>query len=510
MSVHNTKKAAKNTIVLYFRMILVMLVSLYTVRVVLNTLGTVDYGIYSVVGGVVLMLSFLTGTLSGACQRFFAYEIGCNDFVKLKRTFSISISTFILLAFIILIVLEVFGVWFLNHKMSIPIDRLYAANFVFQFSVLSFLVSIMLTPYNALLIAHEEMGVYAYIGILEVVLKLAVVYLLLLVSYDKLIIYSFFIFVSTLIVSFITIFYVKRKYNDITKIQLIYNKEEISPILTYAGWNIIGSIVNIIKINGTNILLNVFFGPIVNAARAISVQIGTAINSFVVNLYMAVRPQITKSYAAKEFDNFVYLIFVSSKGSYFLLLLLSLPILFETHFILNIWLEEIPEYTVILTRLFIINILVEVVTNQLYAAVLSTGHIKEYQLYYCSFLLLILPISYVLFYFNFPPQTILCVSILITILGYIPQLIITKRTANISIGLFIKKVILVCLIVSVLSSILPLTIYLLMSESALRFFLLVLASCVSCILFIYLIGLTRDERFILHKLIRKKFLNTAQ
>lgn len=504
----NNKRIAKNTAMLYFRMILTMLVSLYTVRVVLNVLGVTDYGIYNVIGGFVSMMSFLSGTMSSASQRFFAFELGKNNHQGLKESFSASLTIFFILGFICFILFETIGLWFLNTQMIIPNDRLSAANWVYQFSILSFILTILVNPFNAAIIAHEDMKIYAYISVIEVIFKLVIVYLLLLFPYDKLELYGFLILGVTTIISLSYVLICIRRYPE-CNLRLRWNITIIKPIAHYAGWNTIGAVSNILKGQGVNVLLNVFFGPIVNTARGIAFQVNNAFNSFIVNIYMAVRPQITKAYAIGDREYMMELVFKSAKASYFLLMILSMPFLLETNFLLNLWLNEVPEYTVTFTRLLVVCLLIEAINNQLFGALQASGKIKTYQIFICSIQVLILPVSYLLFYFGAAPDSTLYVSIIATLFCFIPQLIISKKIINLSISLYLKEVVGVIICVTIISYILPLGIYYVMDIGYVRCLLVCFVGIISSLTTIYYLGLTKEEKFFLIKTIKNKILKKA-
>jgi len=494
MTSENNKRIAKNTLMLYFRMLLIMGVSLYTVRIVLDALlGVVDYGIFNVVAGVVTMFSFLGGTMTSASQRFFSFELGRNDQEKLRKTFSTTLTIYGIIALLIVLITETIGLWFLNHKMVIPADRMVAARWVYHFSILSFVMTVITIPYQSVLIAREKMNVYAYMSILEVLLKLLVVYLLIFFSTDKLKLYAVLTFVSTLIITFLYRIYCLKKFDEAT-FKFSWDKKLLTEILSYAGWNMIGAIANILKANGTNILLNLFFGPVINAARGISYQIGSAVNSFIINFYMAVRPQITKAYAAGDYKYYMQLVFRSSKYSYFLLLLLSLPLMLETDFILTIWLKNVPPNIVLFTRLMVLNLLIESMNNQLVAALQASGKIKKYQSVISIMLLFILPISYILFLFGASPESTFYVSIGVTILCFVPQLWIVHQTVGLSIKSYLKEVTFVMILVSVIAIILPLFLQLQMDPGIIRFFSVCIVGVLSCLVTVYLFGLTSDER----------------
>ena len=339
----NNKRIAKNTIILYFRMIITMTVSLYTSRIVLKALGVEDYGIYNVVGGVISMFSILSGSLSAAISRFLTFEIGKRNFERVKIIFSTSINIQIILAFLIIILAEIIGVWFLNNKMVIPEGRLVAANWVLQCSIITFAINLISVPYNAIIVAYERMKAFAYVSIIEVILKLLIVYILLISRLDKLILYAILLLCISIIIRFIYGIYCKIHFKE-SNYSFVFDKELMRSMTGFAGWNFFGAGSHLLMTQGVNMLMNVFFGVAVNAARGIAVQVDGSVMSFVSNFTTALNPQITKSYASEEKGYMFSLMCAGAKYSFFLLLILSLPILFQTETILYIWLGQVPEY----------------------------------------------------------------------------------------------------------------------------------------------------------------------
>ena len=480
-----------------------MLVSLFTVRIVLDVLGIIDYGIFNVVGGIVMMLGFLGGTMAGASQRFLAFEIGRNDKVRLKKTFSVTLTIYVFIAFLVIIIAETFGLWFVNHKMVIPPDRIEAARWVYHFAVFSFVMTIITIPYQSVIIAREKMNIYALIGILEVAAKLLIVYLLVLISFDKLKLYSMLVFISTTIITLIYRTYCKKNFEEAT-FKLSKDWSIFREISTYAGWNMIGSIANIFRTNGVNILLNLFYGPIVNAAQGIAFQITAAINNLILNFYMAVKPQITKTYATGNNIYFIKLVFQSSKFSFFLLLLLTMPLIIETHFILDLWLMEIPPYVILFTRLMIIGLLIETINNQLISALQASGKIKHYQITISLMLLLIIPISYLLFKFKAPPESTFYVSIGIVLLYFYPQIFIVKKVIQFSVKLYFNQVIIPIIIVTIISYVLPLIIHLNMEYGILRFFVVSFSGLIFSLFSIYFLGISKGEKTMVKSWVNRK------
>ena len=501
MSESVNKRIAKNTFLLYFRLLVVMGISLFTVRVVLKTLGVVDYGIYNVVGRIVLMFNFITTTLSTGTVRFFAYQLGENNKEKLNQLFNLSILFFFLIIVVVILFAETIGIWFLNTKMVIPELRLDAANWVFQFSIISFIIHLLTIPYKSLILAHERMGIYAYISVVEVVLKLLIVYILVIFPLDKLKVYSVLMFCSTFVISFVYFFYCNKKIQG-CKLRIFWDVAMFKELFGFCGWNLLGAMSSVLRSQGINILLNIFFNPVVNAARAIAFQINNAVNNFVLNFYSAFRPQITKQYASKDYDSMMKLVFVSSRISYYLIFVLALPILLETTFILEWWLNSVPEYTIIFTRLVIINAIIEALSYQLSAAVLATGKNKWYQIITGGILLLNLPISYVFLKLGFPPQITMIVSIVLTTFSIGTRVYFVKKLLSISIKNYLRSVFYSVFVVTMFSLLMPLFIYNVMNDGLLRFIIVGIISVLSCLSFIYFVGITKNERKIVNSYLK--------
>jgi O-antigen/teichoic acid export membrane protein len=493
MQAENNKRIAKNTLLLYFRMLLIMGVSLYTVRIVLNTLGAVDYGLYNVVGGVVVMLSFLSNTMASASQRFFAFELGRKNYDQLKKTFSMTMTIYGIIAVLILILAETVGLWFLNTQLTIPIERMEAANWVYQFTILAFMMTMLKVPYNASIIAHERMKVYAYVSIVEAILKLLIVYLLVVFSYDKLKLYAILMFGVATLITLVYRTYCKYQFQE-CNYQYSWDKALFKELINYSGWNLFGAIAGIFNKQGINILLNIFFGPVVNAARAIAYQINNAINQFVQNFLTATRPQITKYYANGEKENMLTLVFQSSKFSYLLLFVLSMPVLLETKFILTLWLKEIPEYVIIFTRLIIITSLIDSLSFPLMSAAQATGKVKKYQSTVGGMMLLSLPVSYFFLKMNYPPQSVMYIAIVNSIVCLFLRLILLKKMVCLPIMKFIRDILFSITLASIIAYVVPLLLMYQINEGVYRFLVVTIIGMVSAIIAIFTIALTQIER----------------
>jgi len=405
------KRIAKNTLLLYFRQILIMLVSLYTVRIVLNILGVEDYGIYNVVAGIVTMFSFLSNSMATASQRFFSFELGRHDFERLQKTFSLSFQIYAIIAIVIIVFAETIGLWFINNKLVIPLARINAANWIYQFSIFSFVISVMTTPYMAVIIARENMDVYAYISIVEVFLKLAIVFLLKIFNYDKLKLYGFLLLIVTSINSLLYILVCRKRYPE-SRFKYFWDVKMFKTLFSFSGWNLFGASVGVVKNQAINILLNIYFGPIVNTARGIAFQVNSAVTSFAQNFSTAVRPQIIKQFAASKKEEMMSLIFQSSKATAYLMFFFVLPLVFEMPLVINLWLGQIPEFVVLFTRLVLIDALIDSISYPLMTAAQATGKIKLYQSVVGGFLLLNLPVSYIALKLKAPAESVMIIAII--------------------------------------------------------------------------------------------------
>ncbi len=501
--VDSNRRIARNTFFLYFRMLLTTGVSLYTIKAVLKTLGVVDFGIYNVVGSIVTMFSFLSGTMSSASQRFFAFELGRNDLEKLKKTFSMTMTIYFLIALIIFLLAETIGLWFFETQLSIPLERRDAARWVYQFSMFSFMMSMLTVPFNAVIIAHEKMKVYAFVSIIEVLLKLLIVYFLTWFEYDKLKLYSILTFIVVSIVTFIYRNYCKRKFEECSFV-FYWDKGLFKEITSYSGWNLFGAISGVGRDQGINILLNMFFGPVVNAARGVSYQVNSLILNFGHNFYAAVRPQITKSYAANQFDDAMRLVFQSTKFSFYLLLLLSLPLLLETRFFLSLWLVDVPSYTTVFVRLTIIDALLRLVVNPIVTLAQASGKVKIYQIIVGGMGILSLPVAYILLYLGFNPQSSFYVLIINTFFCNVFRVIILKYLVNFDIKKYFIKVLLVIFNVGFFSFVIPRVVQMFwIDESMLRSISIIVLGLFTSLVAILMLGLTKNEfKFFYTKLMK--------
>lgn len=429
MSSVNNKRIAKNTLYLYLRMLFVMAIGLYTVRAILDILGVVDYGIYNVVGGVVTMFAFMNKTLSTSSQRYFSIELARGDKDRLSKWVCLNITTFGLLGLLITFFLETVGLWFLNTQMTIPSERLSAANVVYQLSIVSFLFHIVSIPYLALIIAYEKMNVFAYVGIFDALGRLAIVFILMILSFDKLIIYGILILFLSLVVSMSYIIYCWRHYPE-SSYRWYWNTEEVKELLGFSGWHFLGTFSTTCRSQGINILLNLFFNPAVNAARAIAFQVNSHILLLHTNFFTAIKPQIYKSYANQEFEELYKLMMRATLISAFLISVVAFPILADTPFVLGLWLKEVPDYAAVFTQLALINGVIDGADGPLVAAALATGKIRKYMLIVAFIILANIPISFVALELGCEPTITMIISICISYGSMIVRSWLLKRMMN--------------------------------------------------------------------------------
>lgn len=501
-SSHNNKRIAKNTLLLYFRMLLTMIVSLYTSRVVLGALGVEDYGIYNVVGGVVAMFSMLSGSLSAAISRYITFELGKKDFEKLKRVFCTSINVQFLLILILFILLETVGLWFLNYKMVMPEGRLVAANWVFQFSIITFAVNLLSVPYNAAIVAHEKMSAFAYISILEVTAKLLVAYLIVKNPFDRLVYYGLLLLLIGLIIRYIYGRYCYKHFDE-CHYSFVWDKKLVKEMFGFAGWNFFGAGSWQLMNQGINLLMNLFFGVTVNAARGIAIQVDQSVLQFVNNFTMAVNPQITKSYASGDLQYMYNLMFRGAKFSYFLMLFFAIPIMIETDFILEIWLKHYPEHTASFVRLALMVSMLHILSNTMVTAMLATGDIKKYQIIVGGLGMMVFPLALLFFYLGFPPEAAYISTLIIFVLQLLCRLRLLNQMTGMPIQRYVKEVLMKVLFVTVLNVVPVYFIHSLLQEGWLRFFVVGLFSVLLSVIIIGFIGLTLSERqFILEQAVK--------
>lgn len=494
MATSNTQRIAKNTLMLYIRTLFTMFVSFYTSRVVLRALGVIDYGVYNAVGSTVAMLSILSGSLSSAISRFITFELGRGNITKLKRVFSTAVSVQLILAAIVVVFAETVGLWFLNHTMKIPTERFFAAHWVYQFSIVTFVIGLISVPYNAAIIAHEKMSAFAYIGIFEALAKLGVAFIISVASTDRLIIYGFLMMMIAVIVRLVYTIYCKRQFEECSY-KFLYDKVLLKEMASFAGWNFIGASSAVLRDQGGNIIINILGGgPAVNAARGFAIQISSAIQSFVQNFMTALNPQITKSYASGEHDYMMALIFRGARFSFYILLLLALPVIINAEYILTLWLVDVPAHTVAFVQLVLIFALSESLANPLVTAMLATGKIRNYQLIVGGLQMLNLPISYILLRHGGGPELVFVVAIAVSVCCEMVRLYMLQGMIGISMRTFLQEVYFNVIAVTIIAASAPIGLSAIQADNLLCF-LLNCTCCVGCtILSIFFVGCNHNER----------------
>lgn len=499
-SSNNNKRIAKNTLLLYFRMLVTMLVGLYTSRVVLQTLGVSDFGLYGVVGGVVTMFTFINGTLETGTLRFLTFELGAKNELGLRKVFNTSMILHGLLALTLFFLVETIGLWFLYHKLNVGEGRMDAAFWVFQFSCITMLVNVIQVPFMSSIISHEKMDIYAYMSIFDVVMKLLIVYLIQVVNFDKLILYGFLYLIVNCISAMIYNIYCRRNFDE-CKIRRMFDKKVFKEMMNFSGWNIFGCASVTFQGEGVNILLNMFFGTVVNAARGIAFQVNGIVMQFVSNFQMAVNPQIVKHYAAGETNQMIKLSLVNSRLAAFMILFILVPLFIEIEFVLHIWLGEYPAYAPIFLRIILIQSVVQTMTRPVVMMIHAVGKMKLVNLTAGGALLMILPVSYVLLKLGASPVTVFMVNVIPWFLETFFELLCLKKYIGLSPLAFYKSVYCRVFPIGALMFVLPYTTYYMMSDGWLRFISVGIVSVLSSSLLIYFLGLDKNMRvFVINKI----------
>lgn len=503
----SNKTIAKNTMFLYIRMFIVMVVTFYTSRVILAVLGASDYGIYNVVGGIVTMMSFLNGALSSSSSRFLTYELGKGNMDQLKKTFSASLNLHICVALLVLLVGETVGLWFFYEKLVIPNERMNAAFWVYQFSIITTMVNFTQVPFNASLISHENMSVYAYVGLYEAISKLIIVYLLQIAPFDHLIVYALLLMLNTVGIQMFYRIYTSRKYSE-CRFNLVNDKTIYKKLLGYSGWDLFGGVAVICQSQGINILLNLFFGPVVNAARAITFQIQGALNQFVTNFLTAVRPQLVKSFAADDYHRMYSLTFSAAKYSYLLMLALMLPLCFEISFVLKIWLgDNVPESTYEFTLIVMITYLMETFHSASLMSYHAIGRIKTGNIVGGTMMILALPLSYISLKIGFPAYSVFIVIFCVNFIQMFFGWWLIRRYVHFDWNMLIYKTYVPTILITILSSILPYIVVANMLEGWLRLIIVTVSIELPLLIMTYFIGVEKEDRVKIKAIVYNKTLH---
>lgn len=500
----NNKRIAKNTFLLYIRTFFVTIISLYTSRVVLNTLGVEDFGIYNVVGGIVAMMAVLNTAITSSTQRYLAYELGREDTIKLRNVFCTCINIYAILSGLLLILAESVGLWFLNNQLVIPVERLTATNYVFQISVFTCINSLLFSPYNSMIIANERMDFISYVSIADAFMKLGIVYLLTVSPFDKLICYSSLLLIESLLYTSVCRILCLRKFSA-SRYVFYWNYSLFREILMYTGWNFLGAISVFIQTQGINILLNMFFNPVVNAARGIAYQVNNALMQFFNGFIVAVTPQITKSYAKKDWEEFFKLVMRSSKYSFFLILFCSLPVFLEAPFVIHLWLGQVPDYVVPFFRLIIIITAIDALSFSLTSVINANGNIKENQILVSMITLLNIPISYLfLKQGEYSPTIVYVISLCLSFACLLAKLYGVGRLMPFPFVRYFKEVILRILFVTVLSFGVSQYVQSLILPTFYHSFLIIMLTVVFSLLLILFVGIDKKERVFIMNVVKDK------
>lgn len=499
----NNRRIAKNTLLLYARQLLTMCITLYTSRVILNVLGVEDFGIYNVVGGFVGMFAVFTAALAVAVSRFITFELGAGNAESLKKVFSTSCFIMCALTLLIGIVAATGGYWFVNNELVIPPERLHSANIVFLVCVINFSIGLIALPYNSALIAHEKMSVYAYISVLDALTKLVIAFALAYSPIDKLVFYSILLAIGSGISQMLYIIYGRLHFPE-CRSGIRPDKSKLREMFGFAGWNVIGGLAAILRDQGGNVLLNMFSGPAVNAARGIANQVCFTVNTFVASFQTAINPPITKAFAANDKDYFSFLIYQGSRMSYFIVLIFSVPIVFNTPAILQLWLGQVPAHTTLFIQIIFIYILSEAVANPLVTACAATGRMKLYQLVIAPVTLLNIPISYVCLKNGMIPEVVVVVMAFLAWVNVLLKAFVLKRNTGFSVCGFTTKVCLVVFVTTIVAMSLPLAFQRILPQGFLYSIVLFFICILSTFLSIYYVGCNSNERLMITTYIAKK------
>ena len=491
------KRIAKNTLYLYLRMAILLVVGLYSSRITLMALGVSDYGIFNVVGGIVTMFVFINYAMINSTQRYITYELGKGDTTRLGTLFSTSINIHVLISVLIVILSETIGLWFLYNKMVIPQERIQAAFWIFQFSIISCVFTVVSAPYNAIIIAYEKMSAFALISLLDAFLKLGIVLLLLKYNADRLILYGGLILLIAVFDIFVYQIYSNKNFSE-SKYRYVLDRTLMKEMTGFASWNLLGNFAFICYTQGLNLLLNVFFNPVVNAARGIAVQVQNVVSSFIYNVENAIKPQITKSYAAGDTKRMHKLMSISARMTFYVLWLITLPLILETERVLDLWLVEVPEHTANFLRLTLLLLMTDSMTGPLLTAAQSTGDIKKYQLTVSSLSITILPLSYVALQIYELPELVFLVNIIVWIVVQIVKLFVVSKQVGLSKRYYIVNVFLRSIVVALVSGIIPFAIWYLMGSGIFRLLVVGTVSIVFVTVAIYSIGISREERQVIN------------
>ena len=498
----DNKRIAKNTGLLYIRQLITLGISLYTSRLTLQVLGESDFGVYATVAGFTALLSTLTSSLTAGTQRFITFELSRNDLNKLNRVYCTSINIHVFLSILLIIFGECFGSWFIFNKMTIPTDRVMSAFCVFQFTIFNSALTLINIPNISEIIAHEDMGTWAFVSILDSLLKLFAVIMLYFISYDHLIAYAFFLFVIQFIIRSLSKIWCKRKYIE-ARYHFIWDKPLLKSMLSVTGWAGLNNLAITGFIQGVNLLLNVFFGPVLNAAYTVAMQAYSGIRQFCSSFQLASNPQIIKLYSTNELEKMHNLLFTVCKLSFFLIFVLALPFIINAEYVLTVWLDKVPSHTESFFILLLIYAFIDVLAYPLDIAAQATGKLKHYSIAISLIVLSTLAITYVAFSLNAIPETVYIIAIIVSWFCLIVRISFLRKMIEIDAIQFLKKVVSKILYIGFTAPILPIILLYCMPESIATTLVLFITSFASTIIIIYVIGLNQSERLLVKSILNK-------
>lgn len=490
---HDSRRVAKNTLALFFRMAFLMIIALYTSRVILKALGVTDFGVYNVVGGFVSMFAIISSSLSASISRYLTVALGRGDGEQLSRIFSTSVTMLYLMCALLLVLLESFGIWFVNFKLNIPAGRMVAANWVFQFSVVTFLIDLMAMPYNAIVMSHERMTAYAYISIFEGLGKLTVAFLVMISPIDRLIFYAALMALVAVSVRVIYTVYCRRHFPE-SHYHFVWDKQLMKSMFGFSGWTFFGVTSSMLADQGVNMILNIFFGPVVNAARGLAGQVNSAVGSFQGSFMGALAPQLTKSYAAGERDFWISLVDRGARFSFFLYYIVALPVLITAPFLLKLWLGAVPEHTINFVRLVIISSFFGILSGPLINILTATGKIKVYQVVVGGSRFVILPVIWLFLKAGYAPEIAYLVTLGMDIINFGMRLWRMKVQTDFPIMAYLRKTAFTVLSIGVVSAVLPFLVNGIIASEWINFIVVCLISVLSATTIIYFFGVSVAER----------------
>lgn len=497
-STSKTDRIAKNTLILYSRSLFVLLISLYTSMVVLEALGVVDYGIFTVVGGVISALSFVQWSIRGTYQRFFNVEMARGNPGSIAKQFKVANAIQFFLALLLVLLAETVGLWFVNAKLVIPAERMVAANWIYQAAIISSVFAIITSPFGSLITAHERMDLSAFISVLNALLRLGIVLLIKYVYCDKLVLYAILLLLVSVLDWVLYVLLTKRRFPEST-IRITWDKKMFTSMVSFSGWVLVDSLSQMLKGHGLNIVLNLFFGPVVNSARGIAYQIMGAVNQFIGSFQASFRPQLTKSYAEGDYNYMKKLYYSGTKISYYLIFTISLPIILETEYILHLWLgNNVPDYTASFTRLVLITTFVSSFANPTSCIGYATGRIKFFTIIVSSIMLSIVPLAYLFLKLGGNPDVALWVSLIVSIIAQVVRLFVVNGLVDIDLKGYLKQVLIPTMTCTLIISVVSILPRIILNTSFLRFVVSAVTALVFSVIVIWLLGFNKEERTLLH------------